>query len=257
MTSPEGVDRGGRLEAFPCCGLVRTPAAEDALRAILESAGEGSRVRTSLLARELQVAAPTVSAMLKRLRAHGLVEGPARGQISLSAHGRRHAEQLVRRHRLVETLLVRLLGVPWDEVEQESHRLEHAVSDRLLDRIDSVLRHPGADPHGDPIPAPWGGHVEAWGTCLADVDADPGSRFEVERVRRHDLEALRHLDRVGLRPGARVELVGREPWGGSWWVRVGQDPQAVGQDLVRLVYGHVLPQEEPGQRRPRGSSAMP
>jgi DtxR family Mn-dependent transcriptional regulator len=193
--------------------------------------------------------------MLKRLRAHGLVEGVAGGEIILSPHGRRHAEQLVRRQRLVETLLVQLLEVPWDEVEEEAHRLEHAVSDQFLDRIDSVLCHPRTDPHGDPIPTPVGGHVEAWGACLADVAA--GHRFEVERVRRHDVGALRHLDQLGLRPGAHLELIDREPWGGSWWVRVEENLQAVGEDLVRMVYGHVLPREGPGQRRPRGSSAMP
>lgn len=256
MTSSGWTERPGQLETFPCCGLTRTPAAEDALRTILESAGEGARVRTSLLAEELHVAAPTISAMLKRLRAHGLVDGRARGQIGLTPHGRRHAEELVRRHRLVETLLVRALGVPWDEAEAEAHRLEHAVSDRLLDRIDAVLHHPNADPHGDPIPGTAGEHVETWGTCLGDVA--PGAHLVVERVRRHDRAALRYLDRLGMRPGARVELVSRDPWGGPIWVRVGHESHPLGSSLVRLVYGRVLPASDPGQPPPPlGPNEMP
>ncbi|MGH8883172.1 MAG: metal-dependent transcriptional regulator, partial [Stackebrandtia sp.] len=157
-----------------CCGLTHTKAVEDALRTIFVRSGRGEPVSTSALAAHLGLTPPTVSAMLKRLTQHGLVER-ADDHHALTPHGRKHAQEVVRRHRLLETFLVMVLDLTWDEVHDEADVLEHAVSDRLVDRIDEVLGHPTRDPHGDPIPSPAGRHDEVWGTRLDTVA--PGTRF--------------------------------------------------------------------------------
>ena len=116
-----------------CCGLVPTAPTEDALRTIFVLSGRGDEVSTSALARHLGVAPPTVSVMLKRLAEHGLVERTADHRASLTPHGASHARHVVRRHRLLETFLVRVVGLGPHEVHDEADALEHAVSDRLPD----------------------------------------------------------------------------------------------------------------------------
>jgi DtxR family Mn-dependent transcriptional regulator len=219
-----------------CCVLHHTPAVEDTLRTIFVRSGRGEAVGTSALADELHVSAPTVSIMLKRLTAGGLVERPGGHGVELTEHGAVHARGVVRRHRLLETFLG-ALGVPWDEVHGEADTLEHAVSDRLLERVDRYLGHPDRDPHGDPIPPEGGGHVEAWGIRLDTVPA--GHRFHVERIYDRDSAALRYLADLGLRPGVTIDVTDRAPFGGPLWVCVEQRRHALSEQLTHLVHGRV------------------
>src|SRR5215203_3841432 len=119
------------------CGNRPSAAVEDALRTIFVLSGRGERVSTSALAGELQVTSPTVSGMLKRLAAQGLVERSDHHAV-LTAEGAAHARDVVRRHRLLETFLVEVLGMTWDQVHGEADVLEHAVSDALVERIDAL-----------------------------------------------------------------------------------------------------------------------
>jgi DtxR family transcriptional regulator, Mn-dependent transcriptional regulator len=220
-----------------CCEISHTEAVEDCLRTIFKLAGRNLPVTTSALAESLGVAPPTVSAMLKRLEAGELVTRAAAPEIRLTAHGERHARGVTRRHRLVETFLVQVLGLSWDEVHAEADVLEHAISDRLEDRIDSVLGHPTHDPHGDPIPPRNGRHVESWAAPLGDVAA--GSRFRVQRVADDDSLALRYLAERGIKPGAVLEVMSREPFGGPVWVKVGAERHALGPMLADVVHGEI------------------
>jgi DtxR family Mn-dependent transcriptional regulator len=218
-----------------CCGLPQTAAVEDALRTIFVLAGRGGPVSTSALARHLGVTPPTVSSMLRRLAEHGLVHRTDDHRAELTRHGGEHAQQVVRRHRVLETFLAQVLDVPWDEVHTEADALEHALSDRLLERIDDRLGRPERDPHGDPIPRPGGGHEEEWGTRL-DA-ARVGARFVVERIYDRDDAALRHLAGLGVGPGVTLDVVERAPFGGPLWVRLGGSLHALGDPLTRLVHG--------------------
>jgi len=224
--------------AFDCCGLTRTDAVEDALKAMLELTGQGLPVGTTKLAHHLGVTPPTSSAMVKRLVGHGLVERIGVRDLGLTEHGAGHARHIIRRHRLLETFLVDVLKMPWDEVYAEAELLEHAVSDVLLARIDDLLGHPRLDPHGDPIPHGAEAHVESWGQSLDDVPV--GSRFQVERIHHRDGEALRYLAHLGLRPGVTVDVVERAPFGGPVWVRLDGRAHALGVPLTRLVHGTVI-----------------
>ena len=113
----------------------------------------GESVSMTALAERLGVRTSTASDGVKKLAEQGLVEHIAYGGITLTHEGRAHAIAMVRRHRLLETYLVSALGYGWDEVHDEAEVLEHAVSDRMLDAIDTLLGHPTRDPHGDPIPS--------------------------------------------------------------------------------------------------------
>ena len=232
-----------RRPSRACCGLAPTAPAEDALRTVFVLSGRGGPVSTSSLARQLQVSAPTVSSMLRRLEEHGLVERSADHLTTLTAHGAAHARHVVRRHRLLESLPVRVVGLEPDEVHDEADALEHAVSDRLLDRIDALLGRPDHDPHGDPIPRSGEAHVEGWGTRLADSAV--GGEFRVERVQDWDVPALRHLLDLVVVPGLTLVVVERGAFGGPLWVRFDGRDHALGEPLTRLVHGREIRADVP------------
>lgn len=231
VSAPNGVER----RHPSCCDVMHTDALEDALKTIFVLDGRGEPATTSTLAHELGVAASTVSIMLKRLEQHGLVERTDEHLAVLTAHGTRHALLMVRRHRLLEAFLAKVLDVPWDEVHAEADVLEHVVSDQLLGRIDALLGHPTLDPHGDPIPLPGAHHVEEWGQPLDQ--ARPGTRFRIERVYDRDSAALRYLADLGMKPGVTIEVGERAPFGGPLWVSVGTRRHALGEPLTRIVHG--------------------
>lgn len=212
-----------------------TSAMEDYLKAAFAVAARGETVTVSALAAQLGVSLPSVSSMVKRMTADGLVERGGSREIRLSASGERHALRVVRRHRLLEAFLAEVLGLGWDEVHDEAERLEHALSERLEDRIDAHLGHPTHDPHGDPIPPKSGTHEERWAQPLPATAE--GARFRVERVSDRDGSALRYLAQLGIRPSVTLEVQERAPFGGPLWVRVGGQRQALGLELAGLVHG--------------------
>ncbi|HXZ75924.1 MAG TPA: metal-dependent transcriptional regulator [Streptosporangiaceae bacterium] len=222
-----------------CCDAARSEAMGRYLRAIYLLGFKAPPVLTSDVAARLGVAPPSVSAMLHRLDAAGLLAGSGSGGISLTEHGQRHARDVVRRHRLIETFLVRAAGMSWDEVHDEAEALQHAVSDLLVERIDAALGHPRSDPHGDPIPPPEGDHVEDWSPALAS--APVGAWFRVDRVSDEDSAALQYLAGLGVRPGVMLRVLEREPFGGPLWVEAEGQRRAMGVPLTHLVHGVVQP----------------
>lgn len=168
---------------------------------------EGANTAMSLgdLAKAAGQKLPTTSEAVKRLAAKGLVEHERYFGVRLVEEGRRLAVAMVRRHRLLETFLVRTLGYTWDEVHDEAEMLEHATSDRLVERLDSFLGNPARDPHGDPIPAPDGTAEPVSRITLIDVPAQ--TPVTVEQVTDADGEFLRYLDKYGVRPGVELTVV--------------------------------------------------
>ena len=180
---------------------------QDYLKAVwvaVEMGGVGASVTG--LARRMGVAPSTASENVARLVEAGLLEHDPYRPVTLSPEGRRRAMAMVRRHRLLETYLVEVLGFEWDEVHAEAEVLEHAVSDRLLDRLDAALGHPERDPHGDPIPSADG--------RLPDLGLDRlescrvGGGGVVGRIR-DDGETLRALGRAGIGLDTALTVTGR------------------------------------------------
>lgn len=154
------------------------------------------------LATRLGLVPSSITEMVRKLTRQGLVEHQRYGSIVLTEQGRAEALRMVRRHRLIETWLVREFGYSWDEVHDEAEILEHALSDRLLDAIDARLGHPTADPHGDPIPGP-DGTVPRLEGVLALV-LEPGQRGHVVRISDRDPEVLRRLTADGVGVGSEL-----------------------------------------------------
>ena len=224
-----------------CCAAAASAAMGKYLRVVYLLSFKGPCVTTSEVAARLGVAAPSVSAMLRRLDAAGLITASGAGGIVLSQHAERHARDVVRRHRLIETFLVQAAGMSWDEVHEEAEALQDAVSDRLIERIDAALGHPHRDPHGDPIPqpadGPADGYTEDWSPSLTGVSA--GQSFRVDRISDEDSTALQYLAGLGVRPGVVLRVLDREPFGGPLWVEVGGQRRALGTPLTQLVHGVV------------------
>ena len=153
-------------------------------------------ISTTGLAARLGLAASSVTEMVKKLVAQGLVSHVPYGAIELTDEGRAEAVRMVRRHRLIETWLVQRMGYSWDEVHDEAEILEHAVSDRLLDRIDLELGHPLRDPHGDPIPSADGTLNRPHAVLLASLQS--GASGVVVRISDRDPVLLRHLEAEGV-----------------------------------------------------------
>lgn len=160
----------------------------------------------------------SVSGALGRLAKRGLIRHEPYGEATLTDEGRKIALQMVRRHRLIETLLVEQFGFHWDEVHEEAEHLEHAVSDRLLSRIDELLGFPDHDPHGDPIPDGEGRIAETRALRLSDFRE--GDEVTIVRVSDHEPALLRYLEEQGLVPGEVVRIVSRSEFAGSMTLTV-------------------------------------
>ncbi|CDZ88729.1 DtxR family Mn-dependent transcriptional regulator [Rhodococcus ruber] len=213
-------DRSGATEVAATDML--TPVAQDYLKIIWTvREWSGEKVSTKLLAEKLGVSASTVSEAVRKLAEQGLVDHARYGAISLTEAGRAAAVAMVRKHRLLETYLVRELGYGWDEVHDEAEVLEHAVSDRLVAAIDAKLGHPERDPHGDPIPAVDGTIPTPPARQLsAFVDGEHG---RVARISDADPAMLRYFDDVGIALDTDIRVVERRDFAGTVAVRIGGD----------------------------------
>jgi DtxR family Mn-dependent transcriptional regulator len=165
-------------------------------------------VPTGQVAAALNVAPGTATAMVKTLADSGLVEYEPYSGVRLTEAGEKLAMHVLRRHRLVELFLVEVMGMDWSEVHGEAELLEHTVSERLLERIDTMLGQPRVDPHGDPIPTA-GGVVAA--VDHASLTTCPvGEEMILVRVADQATDFLQRIERYGLVPGVTIEVVTRD-----------------------------------------------
>ena len=190
--------------------------AEDYIKALYQLRGgkedrEGKEaIAPSAIADVLGVTTPTVTATMKRLAERGLVEREEYKGAHLTDEGELMAIETIRHHRLLELFLAEELNYDWTEVHEEADRLEHHISERLETEIDAVLGEPTADPHGAPIPS---ADLEVLDEDLAPLSAhEEGDLVTIERVRDDDPEVLAYLDRVGVTPGARFQVVEIAPF---------------------------------------------
>jgi DtxR family Mn-dependent transcriptional regulator len=187
-----------------------TSTVENYLKAILvRSSDGGSIVSTGALAEALGVTPGTITTMVKSMAARGLLEHQPREGVRLTDEGRAHALAVVRKHRLVETFLVQMLKMDWKEVHEEAEALEHAISDRVLLKMDAILGHPDSDPHGDPIPNPRSPEYDR-GTGITLASCEAQKNFRVARILDQSAAFLEFIQRTGLKPGARVRVRERD-----------------------------------------------
>ena len=194
---------------------------EDFLKAVYNLQGERDRVATNALAEALNITAPAVTDMAQRLVEEGTVDYLKYRGVRLTALGERVALQMLRRHRLIETYLVRDLGYQLHEIHDEAEALEHSVSDRFVEAIARKLGDPRYDPHGDPIPNMDGVMQERSLQPLCNVELHAPAR--IRRFVMEDPAMLQNSQERGLKMGAALEVVEREPFEGPLKVRLGAD----------------------------------
>jgi len=211
-----------------------TRSQQDYLKALYHLHGDSRPVPTRDLAQRLGISSPSVSEMVTRLTAQGLVEHDRyRGQ-QLTREGRKVALELVRHHRLLEMFLVQVLGYSWDEVHEEAERLEHEISERMEQRIFELLGRPELDPHGHAIPTLAGKVRPVSERPLSECRA--GERVIVQGVSDDDPRRLRELERRGLLPGTHVEVVAPSEYEGPIDVRMKGRRVSVPLGLARALF---------------------
>ena len=191
------------------------------------------------LATVMSVTPGTATSMVKALADSGLVDYEPRGGVKLTRGGEQLALHVLRRHRLVELFLVQFLGLDWSEVHAEAEELEHAISDKVLEKIDLLLGHPSVDPHGDPIPTSRGKVANSPARPLSDCNTN--SRLRVARVLDQDPEFLRFVERSGLRPGTEITIEKRDHLADAIAIRPsGKSTLTLGTSAAGKILVHLL-----------------
>ena len=221
--------------------MVLSTAAEDYLKTIYKlreananADGDSAPVTTQAIADGLQVAAPSATAMVKKLAGLKLVaHEPYRG-VTLTSAGEKIALEVIRHHRLVETFLSEVLGMDWDQVHAEAEKWEHVLSEEVEAKIVEALNNPTHDPHGAPIPTLDGKIAdEGWQPLLRACEGDC---VTVRRVSDRNPAVLRHLREVGLVPGARLEVLRAAPESGVLELQVEEQARIIGAEPARAVW---------------------
>ena len=208
----------------------QTPAREDYLKGIFRLGGGLSRVHTTQLANLLSVRKPSVTAMLKRLALEGLIDYSPRKGARLTGEGEAATMRVVRRHRLVETFLVQMLGLDWSEVHDDAEILEHHLSDRIVNALDRALGHPTEDPHGHPIPDAEG-HLRVRNlTPLEELEV--GDKGTVREVHAKEPTRLQRWKTMGFVPGSALAMLERHEFEDVMHIDVGGEVVVTGSEGV-------------------------
>ena len=211
---------------------------EDYLKAFLRLEDMNEKASTSSVARHLSVADASVTDMLRKLQKNGLLEYKPYYGATLTREGRRLALRILRRHRLIELFLHKVMGYGWEQVHDEAEKLEHVVSDLFVERIDAYLGYPQKDPHGEVIPDAKGFRSQDLDVCL--LQADPGE-YIVRKVTNDQPEFLAYLEKEALTPGATFTLLERAPFQGPLKLLLAGRTvaQYLGVEAAKNI--HVLP----------------
>ena len=219
---------------------VLTEPVEDYLKAIYELERRHGAAATTDVAHALAVAPASVTGMIRRLAQQGYCDHVPYKGVQLTPLGRQAALRTIRRHRILETYLTRVLGYPWDRVHDEAERLEHAASDELIACMAAALGNPTEDPHGAPIPTEDGVVDERTHRTLADMAVGETARM-IRVVSDKDSSFLRYLAEIALQPGAEVTIVARAPFDGPITLRIGATEPVVGPNLAAQVLVDTMP----------------
>ena len=212
---------------------------QDYLKAIHSLGGAEAVVLPVDIAARLGVRAPSVTGMLKRLAEAGWIAYEPGAGARLTPRGVAEARRVIRRHRLVELFLTRVLGLDWSEVDAEAEALEHAISPRLEQALAAHLGEPVEDPHGHPIPTREGALAHRELQPLASFQ--PGQRVLIREAQDDNPERLRRWQALGLTPGAVVAIVSYQPLDGLFQVRVGADVIPLGSEGLAGLRGELVP----------------
>jgi DtxR family transcriptional regulator, Mn-dependent transcriptional regulator len=191
-------------------------------------------VSTTSLADRLDVSAPAVPRMLKRLKSAGYVKHVPYQGVELTERGRKEALREVRRHRILEVFLVNVMGFTWDEAHEHADSLGKGLNDGLTGRMNEMTHFPTRCPHGEPIPDTEGNLPPINDVCI--ITLGPGHKGVISRVRTHEPEKLKYFSSLGLVPGATFEIIGRAPFNGPMRLKVGGEDVVLGIELTKSLW---------------------
>lgn len=191
-------------------------------------------VSTTNLAERLDVSAPAVPRMLKRLKNVGYVKHVPYQGVELTERGRAEALQEIRRHRILEVFLVDVMGFDWDEAHEHADALGAGLTGPIAERMAEMANHPQRCPHGEPIPQKDGQLPPITDTCIMNLNVGHTGAFS--RVRTHEPEKLKYFASLGIRPGVAFELVGRAPFNGPMRLRIDRDEIVLGAELTKSLW---------------------
>ncbi len=213
-----------------------TVSIQDYLKNIYELTENGESASTNALAEKLDVKPGSVTGMLQRLASTkpALVEYQKHQGVTLTKEGRKVALEVIRHHRLLEAWLVQTLGYSWDEVHEEAERLEHVISEDFERRIAAAMGNPARDPHGEPIPTADLKMPFDESTPLSALR--PNQTATIKRVKAYDAELLRHLESLGLVPGAQIEVTGYSPFDHNLTIKIGRKTTVLGLTITNKIF---------------------
>ncbi len=220
---------------------MRNETVENYLKAIFQIESQKGNVSTTSLANWLGISAASVTSMIKKLSEKNLVHYQPYYGLTLASQGRKMAIQIVRRHRLIEQFLVQILDVPWDQVHDEAEKLEHALSEDLLNRIDALLRSPQADPHGAPIPNKEG--VIPTRNIIPLTELQTGQLAIIAEVSDHNSALLRYLGKLGIYPGTKINLISKQPFGGPLTIELSGKEIILGLATASFIFVEKKPRK--------------
>lgn len=211
---------------------------EDYLKSIYQLAEESQPVIAARIAAETGVSPSTIFTTLRRLEREGYVAINRRKEIHLTADGKKVAEKIVRRHFLTERFLTDLLGLDWVKAHQEAHRMEHAISQEVEERLAKLLSNPTTCPHGNPIPGALSGPLQK---TIPLNEASDGQHVELDYITEggeRDVRLLSYLQEHGLRPGAKVHVLDVAPSLGIMTLMVDGDQFSLGIEAAKKIRVH-------------------
>lgn len=213
-----------------------TISIQDYLKNIYELTENGQSASTNALARKLNVSAPSVTGMVQKLATSkpALVEYQKHQGVTLTKEGKRAALEVIRHHRLLEAWLVQTLGYSWDEVHEEAERLEHVISEDFENRIAAAMGHPVRDPHGELIPT--ADLTMPLDTTTPLSALRPNQAGTVKSIKSPETELLRHLEGLGLVPGAHIEVLDYSPFDHNLTIKIGRKTSVLGLNITSRIH---------------------
>ena len=206
---------------------------EEYLECIYRLQEKSGVARTNDIVKSLGVVPGTVTNTVEWLEKEGLVAHKPYKGVKLTEKGRKIALQVIRRHRLSERLLTDILHMEWDKVHDAACKLEHSLTNEIIKPLEKALKHPKTCPHGNPIPTKCGGIIEEKSQPL--IELGTGEQSTIVKITEERTDLLHYLNKLGLVPGASIEILEKAPLNGPITVKVGSTGHALSRAIASII----------------------